>query len=175
MKICSVILIASLFLSGCTRVVDFEEIKKGFAENKSSFQELREMIRVDTDPETCQAVGTDNIGDFWEYDGRWSSNQDYSRKVSLEVVLNKVGISIERYNRYLELLDIVGSERVEYCSKSPSWTRIMVHRSGIAVSGCLTTMNINGDGSIPDSDIQVRYSSEITSVGEGWYINHDCT
>lgn len=175
MKVWSVFLVLSVFLQGCGKPVNIEEIKEGFAKNIGSFEQLNLMIKEDTKAETCFAVGTDHIGDFWEHENKWNTNQNYDRKVSLEVVLREVGISIDRYNKYLALLKIVGSERVEHCSDIPNWTRIMVYRSGLAVSGCLTTVNIKGDGSVPESDIKPSYSSEISPLGKGWYLNHDCT
>ena len=175
MKVRSLFLILALLLQACGKPVNIDEIKEGFVQNKVSFEQLDSMIKEDTKTKTCFAVGIDHIGDFWEHDNKWNTNQNYDRKVSLEIVLREVGISSDRYNQYLALFKIVGSERVEHCSNTPSWTRIMVHRSGLAVSGCLTTVNINGDVSMPETDIKPGYAREITDLSKGWYINHDCT
>lgn len=163
-----------IHLAACGRV-DLEGIAKGFAENKDSFMRLRSMIRDDTVGGSCFSVGTDHIGDYWEHDNKWNTNQNYQRKVTLDQVLEEVGIAKERYQKYLSLFEETGSERIDYCPKKPSWTRIMVHRSGLAVSGCLTTINIHEDGSIPSTEVEPGYSSEIKPLGDGWYLNHDCT
>lgn len=160
-------------LSGCGGQVDIEGIKVGFTENRDSFERLYLMIQEDTTDSSCFAVGTDHIGDYWGYSGKWNTNQNYEHKISLDQVLKDVGLSTQRYQEYLALFKEIGSERIEYCPKKPSWARIMVHRSGLAISGCLTTVNINGDGSVPETDIKPSYSSEITSLDEGWYLNHD--
>lgn len=133
------------------------------------------MIKKDTKVMSCFAVGTRHIGDCWEHDEKWNTNQDYGRKVLLQDVLKEVGLSTERYVEYLSLFKETGSKRVSYCPDSSSWTRIIVGSSGIGVSGCLTSININGDGAVPKTDIQPSYSTEITPLTNGWYINHDCT
>ena len=164
-----------LLLSGCGPQADIEAIKSGFAENRASFEQLYSMIQEDTTVSPCFAVGADHIGNYWGYSGKWNTNQNYERKISIEEVLKEVGLSAQRYQDYLALFKDTGSERIEYCPKEPSWARIMVHRSGLAVSGCLTTINKNGDRSVPETDIKPSYSSEITPLSNGWYLNHDCT
>ena len=162
-------------ISGCVQQADLEEIKRGFSENRESFERLSSMIKEESFGSSCFAVGTDHIGDYWGYNGKWNTNQNYERKISIDQVLKEVGISTLRYQDYLAIFKQISSERIEYCPKEPSWIRIMVHRSGLAVSGCLTTININGDHSVPETDIKPSYSSEITPLGDGWYLNHDCT
>ncbi|GAB1263577.1 hypothetical protein NBRC116493_23220 [Aurantivibrio infirmus] len=173
MKIRAIFLVT--FLTACGGQADLEGIKQRFSENRDSFERIYSMIQEETFTSPCFAVGTDHIGDYWEHSGKWNTNQNYERKILLEQVLNEVGLSKERYENYLSLLKKISSERIEYCPKQPSWVRIMVHRSGLAVSGCLTTINLNGDGSIPNTDIKPSYSSEITPLVDGWYLNHDCT
>ncbi|ALO36156.1 hypothetical protein CMT41_16525 [Colwellia sp. MT41] len=163
-----------LLLQGCGRPVNIDEIKEGFLQNKDTFEQLSLMIKKDTQFEACFTVGTDHIGDFWEYGNKWNTLQNPRRKVAFEVVLNEVGISSDRYGEYIAQLKIVGSERVSYCSNIPSLTSIMVYRSGFSISGCMTTVNIYGDGSMPVTDITPRFSTEITPLEEGWYIEHFC-
>lgn len=170
----SVALFFATCLVACGRV-DLEDTAKSFAENKDSFTRLRSMIQEDTVGESCFSVGTDHIGDYWEHDNRWNTNQNYQRKITLDQVLEEVGIAKARYQEYLSLFEKTGSERIDFCPRKPSWIRIMVHRSGLAVSGCLTTININDDRSIPSSNAKPGYSSEIKPLGDGWYLNHDCT
>ena len=181
MKAWSILIFAAL-LSACGKAADLEAITQGFAERKDSFKRLYSMIQEDTKIPSCFAVGLDHIGDYWAYKNKWSSSRNYERKITLELVLKEVGISNERYQEYLTLFKKTGSERIEYCSEKvehrpdmPSWARILVHRSGLAVSGCSTTININGDGSIPATEVKPGYSRKIRPLGEGWYLNHDCT
>ena len=174
MRIWSIYFVVVLLLSACGQA-DLESITSGFSKQKESFERLYIMIQKDTKLSSCFAVGTDHIGDYWEHDNKWNTNNSYDRKISLDQVLKEVGLSKERYQEYLTLFEITGSERIEFCPEKPSWARIMVHRSGLAVSGCLTTVNINGDSSIPKSEAKTGYSSEIRPLGDGWYLNHDCT
>lgn len=173
MKVNAIFLL--FLLTGCVQQVDLEEIKKDFVENRDSFEQLSSMIKEENYDASCFAVGTDRIGDYRGHNGKWNTNQNYERRISIEQVLREVGISPERYQDYLTRFNKVDSERIEYCPGEPSWIRIMVHRSGLAVAGCLTTININGDLSVPKSDIKPGYSSEIIPLGDGWYLNHDCT
>lgn len=174
MSIRSIYFALVILLSACGQA-DLESIASGFSQKKEYFEKLYAMIQQDTKVSPCFAVGTDHIGGYWEHDNKWNTNNNYDRKVSLAQVLKEIGLSNDRYQEYLTLFEITGSERIEFCPKKPSWARIMVHRSGLAVSGCLTTVNINGDRSIPKSDVQPSYSSEIRPLGDGWYLNHDCT
>ncbi|WP_346837986.1 hypothetical protein [Microbulbifer sp. SAOS-129_SWC] len=162
-------------LVGCGGDADIEGIKQGFADNKSSFERLYLMIKEDTSAIPCFSVGADHIGEYWRHNGKWNTNRNYERKISLAKVLEEVGLSDQRYQEYLSLFEKTGSNRISYCPKDPSWARIIVHSSGLSVSGCLTSININGDQSVPVTDVKPSYSSEITPLGAGWYISHDCT
>ncbi len=162
-----------IILSACGQV-DLDGIASEFSIEKGAFERMYSLIKEDTKVAHCFSVGTDHIGDYWEYDNKWSANSNYERKISLEQVLEEVGLSNERYLEYVTLFNVTGSERIEFCPEI-GWARIMVHRSGLAVSGCLTTININHNSSIPESEVKPGYSSEIRTLGGGWYLNHDCT
>jgi hypothetical protein len=175
MKKISAILAISLTIVGCYKPPNFEQIKSNFFSNRNSFEKLHAMILEDAGARSRSfAVGTDHIGDYWEFNGKWSHSDHYENKMSLDEVLNDVGITKARYDQYLALFKIIGAERITYWSK-PGITEILIYRSGICVSGSSTTININNDGSIPSSDIQKSYSTEITPIIDGWYISHDCT
>ncbi|XQF93739.1 hypothetical protein ACOBV9_08760 [Pseudoalteromonas espejiana] len=167
-------LLLATTLASCGQA-DLDGISKRFAEQSESFVKMYSMIQEDTKGTNCFAVGTDHIGEYWGHDNKWSSSKNYQRKITLDQVLKEVGLSEKRYHEYLSLFQVTKSERIEYCPKKPSWARIMVHRSGLAVSGCLTTVNLNGDGSVPATEKEPGYSSEIRLLGDGWYLNHDCT
>ena len=162
-----------IILSACGQA-DLEAIASRFSEEKTSFELMHAMIKEDAKVSDCFSVGTDHIGDYWEYDNKWSARSNYERKISLEQVLEEVGLSNERYQEYVTLFKVTGSERIEFCPEI-GWTRIIVHGSGLAVSGCLTTININQNSQIPKSEVKPSYSSEIRALGGGWYLNHDCT
>lgn len=173
MKVRAIFLV--IFLTACGNQADLEGIKQRFSEKQDAFDRIYSMIQEESFASPCFAVGTDHIGGYWGHNDKWSTNQNYERKIYLEQVLNEVGLSKERYKSYLSLFEEIGSERIEYCPKKPSRVRIFVHRSGLAVSGCLTSINLNGDGSIPEEDYKPSYFSEITPLGDGWYLKYDCT
>lgn len=164
-----------IILAGCYSPPDINKMKVKFISEKKSFEALNSLIKEDSTGEQCFAVGHEHIGEFWETsDGLWYKSSEYSRKIPIEKVLNEVGISEVRYARYMALFKATGSQRISHCLES-GWSRIILNASGLGVSGCLTSININGNLSIPNSDITKSYSSEITPIIEGWYINHDCT
>ena len=163
------------FISACDSQADLETIKKNFSENRESFSRLNIMILRDVTGLDCFAIGTDHIGVYWEYSDKWNTNQNYERKISLSQVLIETGLSEQRYKEYLSLFKKTDSERVEICPKEPNWVQILVHRSGLAVSGCSTTINIRGNGFVPTTTRKSGYFSEITKLGNGWYLNHECT
>jgi len=169
MRVWSSLLLSTLLLQGCVPV-NIDETKEGFTQNKDSFEQLSSMIIKDTGFETCLTVGTDRIGDFWKYGNKWNTLQNPKRIERIGDVLNKVGISSDRYAEYIAFLKIVGAERVSHCANKPSSTSIMVHRN----IGCLTTVDIHGDGSIPATDITARFATEITPLEEGWFIKKSC-
>lgn len=170
----TIIFILTILLSACGRA-DLEAIKKGFPEYKDLFVVLHSMIKEDTKETSCFTVGTDRIGNFWEYDEEWTDSRNYQRKIAFEEVLKEVGISRQRYQEYLSMFRRTGALEVGYCPREPGWSRIVLYASGLGVSGCLTSVNINGDGSIPATDITPGYSIEITPFTDGWYLAHHCT
>lgn len=174
MKCITLILVLTV-LAGCYRAPDINSMKANFVSEKKSFEELNSLIKEDTAEEQCFAVGYENIGNFWKTtDGLWYKSGEPSRKISIKTVLEEVGIPEERYARYVKLFKSTGSQEISHC-REIEWSRIIMSAGGLGVSGCLTSININGNLNIPKSDIAESYSSEITPIIEGWYINHDCT
>lgn len=167
-------LVSLLLMTSCGRA-DLERIASDFTAQREFFELLQTLVQEDVGRSSCYAIGTDRIGEYWEFNGKWITNNDFNRKISLAQVLEETGLSNERYEEYLSLFELTGAELVEICPKNPTWTRILVRRSGLSVAGCLTSVNIRGDGSIPHSDVRPGNSSEILRLGDGWYLKHDCT
>ena len=171
----SIALTCTLFiLTGCYSPPDINSIKAEFISERASFEALNTLIKEDSAGELCFAVGHEHIGEFWKSGDLWHKSSDYTRKIKLETVLKEVGLSEKRYVQYMELFKVTGSHRVSHC-KEIGWSRIIMAASGLGISGCLTSININDNLSVPESDITESYSSEITPIVDGWYINHDCT
>ena len=162
-------------LVGCYRPPDLIKMKTNFVSEKKSFEELNSLIKEDAEEEQCFAVGHENIGEFWKTSNDlWYKSSEHSRKIPIEKVLEEVGIPEARYAQYMALFKETGSQRISHC-KEIGWSRIIMSASGLGISGCLTSININDNLNIPKSDIAESYASEITPIIEGWYINHDCT
>lgn len=161
-------------LLGCYQLPDTTEMKTQFLANRDTFEQLRAMIKEDIKERECFAVGFDHLGEFWEFDGLWNTNQNYERKVKLNVVLEEEHLTKDRYEKYLELLEATGAQRIEFCSElNGGWTRMIMETSGISVSGTSSSIEVYEDQSIPTSDIQKSYSSEVSPIVDGWHIKHD--
>lgn len=172
---CIILIFILTVLVGCYRPPDINKMKADFVSAKKSFEELNSLIKEDAAEGQCFAVGYDNIGKYWKTtDGLWYKSGERSRNIPIEKVLEEVGIAEERYARYMKLFKSTGSQRISHCRET-GWSRIIMSASGLGVSGCLTSININDNLNIPKSNIAESYSSEITPIIEGWYINHDCT
>jgi len=141
----------------------------------SAFEILNSLIKEDSVGGQCFAVGHEHIGEFWKTsDDLWHKSGEYSLRVSLEKVLKETGIPGARYSRYMALFEKTGVQRVSHCLEI-GWSRFTIKASGLGVSGCLTSININDNLNIPKSDVTESYSNDVTPIVDGWYISHDCT
>ncbi len=168
MKKTLAILISILGISGCYNPSEFDQIKSNFISKKASFEKLRSMIIEDMHSKEVFSVRTSGMEGYREHDG-WYINY-YKKKISLDVLLNEVGMTKARYDEYLALFKAVGAEGISYFSAPFSRrTYILIGKSGICGSESYTTINISDDGSIPPSDVQ-ESDSEIIPIVDGWYI-----
>lgn len=154
--------LASILLTGCSQTLNDKDLTDKFVQNESFFVQLRDLIQ---EGEYLTSVGYDNVGDFWLAGKEWINHQPPYDRYTQQEMLNLVGLSAERYEQYLNLLDLIGGYRV---SKEPSEGRIVIHisKSGRASSG--TALNIVYYSSTP---IFLSYAT-YTEIGDGWYIEH---
>ena len=173
MKIILIFLTSFLVVS-CGKPIDLDSIEHRFHAKTDSFEKITNMIKEDFNGGRCFSVGTDNIGEYWEFSGKWSHSRDYKTKMDINQVLNKVGIDKDKYSKYLELFREIQSERVTYCP--PSHFYIMAHRSGLAVSGCLLDIV---KGNSPPAAYGQRNNGEdfmeVRNLNEGWWMEYKCT
>ena len=128
MRQCLVLAGIAIGLAGCFLDYDGpsrEEIEASLAEHRASFDELEAMLRADErcrgDADTLRAyaieVGVDKVCDFWKHGRLWDAYGMAEGKpiqgATEEEMLEAVGISPRRYERYLELLDHVGAKRAQ--------------------------------------------------------------
>lgn len=164
----------SLFVVSCSEPVDLDAKQAKFESDQSSYELLTQMVTEDFQGERCFSVGTDNIGRYWESSGEWSHERDYQKKMTISEVLSEVGISDEKYKKYIELFNKTESERVTYCT--PSKYYIMAHRSGLGISGCLLDIV---KGIYPPADYGKRNNGEdfmeVRLLKKGWWMEYKCT
>jgi hypothetical protein len=167
-----------VFLASCGKQPSSDELAKKIRDQPEVFERLKTMIQEDTKSGPCFTVGLDKIGDYWEHDNRWNHSSDYDKKLSLAEVLEIVGLSDARYE-YKKAFAASGSERVDFCPASDGgrgpWISILIYRAGLGVSGCLG--DIDWRPVVPESEGRRGEGdfTEITPLGDGWYLKFSCT
>ena len=142
------------------------DVAANFAANRGTFLRLAEMIQGDGLLRKCGfSVGTDKICEYWKHSDHWSN--DTNELGSLDAVLRAAGLDDSRYALYLQLLRDIRSERVEMCS---NWTRFMMFRRGLAVSGCIVFVHHRHPNLTADTD---EYTTNVP-LGDDWYVQSDC-
>jgi len=173
-----ILFLAFASLSACLgRQPTVEELAQKYTAAPEAFEALDEMIRVDSKRSNCFAVGLDHIGDYWKFNTGWTHKNDYETKLTTEEVLATIGMERSRYAEYLRLFQRTGSERVSHCASSTyvAQTFVLVHRSGLAVSGCSGTIEKRRILPKPTGKRGNGDFTEITPLGGEWYLRFECT
>ena len=172
----SLLFVAILF--GCTPPPTAIELGNKYLENPTAYEQLKKMIIEDTRQRHCFNIGTDNIGNYWEHDGKWKHHDDYETYVGLTDVLLTVGLTQNRYKQYLKYFERAGAERVEHCQETVlwgRWIRVLIYRSGLAVSGCTGTLEwFEHDPPLSKGTRGDGYF-EVQKLKNGWRSMVDCT
>ncbi|MEQ1557777.1 MAG: hypothetical protein ABL933_02400 [Methyloglobulus sp.] len=168
---------AIIILAFCQPGPTTNELASKYKSNPEGFEKLSRLIKEDTGSKSCFVVGLDNIGDYWEYMGKWAHPPDSTINLSLAEVLKVVGLTQDRYAEYKQLFSSTGSERISFCHAQKyvpqDRVTVLVYRSGLAVSGCSGT--INWMKTNPNSKHDKDNSTKITELGNGWYLEYKCT
>jgi len=101
-----------------SKYIDYENISSTVLENDAQLEELRRMIVKDVPDTHCRTIGKTHVLG-WGYfpSGEWRKREKSLDNV--QDVLNLVGISEERYKRYLEILDNVNAiDGVSHCENT---------------------------------------------------------
>jgi hypothetical protein len=123
------------------------------------------------------AVDFHNWHSFWKNsDGRWEQRGNDGTELTLAQVLKAVNLSNERYQEYMQLLSKAGGERFTYCDnvRDGEVMDVLVHRTGLAVSGCSAEMHWTPDARTP-VDVSGNDYSTIVEAGDGWRLVYECT
>ena len=166
----NLILIATvaLILAFCQPGPTASELASKYKSNPDAFEHLSRMIKEDTRNNDYFVVGLDHIGDYWEYLGKWTKDHDYKTKLLLPDVLKAVGLTQNRYDEYKQLFSSTGSERISFYVPQNLVT-VLVYRSGLVGSGCYGTINWS------NTHHSTSVKHEITELGNGWYLEYECT
>ena len=173
------LLLASLFaLTSCGFPPSNETLVEKYTSDPKGYEELAEMIEHDAGKNDYFAVGEDMIGNYWEYQGKWSRSGGAFNKadinISLPEVLTKVGLSSQRYADYMQLFEKTGSERVTFYkgNSTPSpVVNILVFRSGTMMGGWGATISRRKDGITPKDENSWCCSTKNTKIHDGWYLS----
>ena len=145
-----------------------------------AFEKLKEMILQDASKDEYFAIGYDNIGYYWEYEGKWSTSRttkDTRANLSLPEVLKTIGMTESRYLEYVKLFEKTDSERVilYQSSKIGNVVHILLYRAGNVTSG--TSANIAWAEKTP-TNLKLYGRNDfcgITLLKQGWYLNVECS
>ncbi len=173
-----IIAYTTIIIAFCQPGPSKTELAAKYKSNPEAFEKLSRLIKEDTGNKSCFVVGLDNIGDYWEYLGKWTRFHDYQTKLSLPETLKAVGLTQERYDEYKRLFSSTGSERITFCHAQEyvpqDRVSVLVYRSGLAVSGCSASIiwskANHATGRQGKEDLK-----EITELGNGWYLDYQCT
>lgn len=154
-------------------------LKHQFEAHQAEFTRLRDMITQDRHGRSYFTVGTDLIGDYWNYRNEWSMDgatdgpRDPSPR-SLQEVLRRVGLSSKRYTVYLHNLHAAGATRVTALAAHhmPDEVDFLVFTSGIVPAGCSTRIYFRTSGP-PEVPEWARWSQG-TTLGKNWYALSTC-
>jgi hypothetical protein len=160
--------IALIFFASCSSTPKDESLQDDFKRNLSKFEALRDMII--NEPEIT-SIGNDNVEDFWLNHGKWTTHSPPYTKYSEEDMLNLVGLSKERYNTYLGLLEAVGGYRV-----TKEWGMVIIHiyRSGNVSSGITKNIVFSQESPSPVVDEAVLDKNALDiyylRIIDNWYL-----
>ncbi len=157
-----------------------EELIAKYTSNPKGYERLAEMIKKDfselaNSSQGCLTIGQDQIREFWysSVANDWSSTPTHEYKKTLSEVLSKVGLSSQRYEKYLELFRQTGSERITLCSNDipSSGVHVLIFRSGTTMGGWGAEINKRDDGGIPDNTSSRCCDTKNFKIRDGWYLS----
>ncbi len=141
--VCSLAVIFAWF-SGCRRPSD-QRIREQFSKHAAEFSELKEMILCD---KGVPWVSPHRVGNYWLESGKWTLENVSSHERQMlgnatldeRQMLEHVGLTAERYHRYLDLLKKAGAQEVCLWDSDSGEVRFMVYAGGLAVAGTMKSI-----------------------------------
>jgi len=165
------ICLSLVVLAGCS-VPSPSDIEASFWSNRELFESLALMIDADGSAHTYTTIGSfgigaDRIGEYWPDSsrrGHWSYPAT-SRAVPRSEALATSGLDESRLEQYMQALKQIGAKRLEYYHGQ---IRFLMHRQGIAVSGCTIWIHYLGEDSGTEP-------SALTTLEGQWQLEDQCT
>jgi hypothetical protein len=180
----SLLAVSLILATGCSSAPAKDELLRRYAAEKSTFASLSQMITADFSdsaapparfgkqkPYTGLGIGLDNIGDYWKSGSKWNRSGEI-QPLSLDDVLQGVGIAKERYTRYIALLEKIGAERITYSllEGHPPAIEILVFRAGLSISGSSTVYLKSSEPPQPFGDESSAKYCKVDHVDGDWYV-----
>ena len=163
------------------------ELASQFLTHRREFVDLRDMIEQDLPPHHEFSVGSDVIGEYWatfdlmRLQKRWRQSIPAAGSPdpvdrSLDEVLARTGLTVDKYNKYLTLLHMVGASRVEIVSSGEphrETVAFLVYRAGFAGNGCGAFITWESDGAPRHASPGLE--PDITSLESQWFALSRCS
>ena len=190
MKNATSLILVLIFGVSCdaSKYIDYETISSSVIENDAQLEKLRRMIVKDVPDTHCGTIGKTHVLGWGYYpSGEWRK-----REKSLDTVqgvLDRVGISEDRYNRYLEILDNVSAiDGVSHCENTFVGNDKRLTQTSIMLVSKTTDFRYFNFGntctaSIVSADNNVLPSNEAgengvryiaTPISDNWYVETRC-
>ena len=150
-----------------TKYIDYESISSSVLENETQLEELRRMIVKDVPDDDCQTIGETHVLG-WGYfpSGEWRKRD--KTMATVQDVLNEVGISEARYERYLEILvSLDAVDGVSHCENAFVGSEKRLTQTSIVVEQQTTDLHFFKYGNTCSASIVSTGSYEVPSSEEG--------
>jgi hypothetical protein len=164
--------LVAVFLSGCAGNSGDVDLLDLFYDHRSEFCQLRDMILSESD---FLSVGSDNVGHFWLHQGKWTTHLPPYTMYTESQMLELVGMSRERYETYLDVLNSVRGYRVtKSCNQCPQQIVVIyISRTGnVSSSQIKALVFTNADlAPVVDNLEDCELLDECYFfIEEGWYV-----
>ena len=171
-----------------TKLIDYESISSSVLEHETQLEELRQMIVKDVPDTDCQTIGETHVLGWGYYpSGEWRKRD--KTMATVQDVLNQVGLSEERYKRYLEILaDLDAIDGVSHCENAFVGSEEGLTQTSIVVAQkttdlhffkygntCSASIVSTGSYDVPSSEAGengVRYIA--TPISDAWHVETRC-
>jgi hypothetical protein len=156
-----------------------DDLRSMFQLHPAQFRRLKDMMLEEP---ALSFVGGDMVGEFCLWHGKWTNHKPPYTLHTQSEMMQMVGISAERYQEYLDLLDAVGAYRVSkgLGQNHKGEVALHIYRYGIVSSGVCKNVVYSLhplSNLVKDTDSHLAGKSKgqaYAEIGDGWYIEKQC-